>query len=305
VAQRPGTLLASVGAARGGLPLGRCAISFLLCFVAYSTLLPTPTVISCGDDWLAPPLAEVQPDVHVYRFPAQRGMHVVFETFQDDSWPRPVNTQVELFNADSGELIAQNNNKAFGDLYSRLFACIPVDGFYEAKVSAAPGSIGGAYAAKLSCESPQLHHDDCAQAGLFTCGPLSYENLTRCLTNDFDPGSEGCTGYPTTGGDAVLGIVVEAGSRLAVTMSSSADAALYLVGDCHDVMGSCVAGVDANLAGESETLNYTFDKPGVWYLVLDHHGGGQGTLRLSGNLDCATVSVQPRTWTQVRRLYRE
>jgi len=109
------------------LPLAGKVISLLLCAVACSSLLPTFSVISCGDQWVAPPLAEVQPEVHVYRFHAQRGMHVVFETFRDDSWPRPVDTQVELVAVDSGAPIAQNNDKAFGDLYSRLIACIPAD----------------------------------------------------------------------------------------------------------------------------------------------------------------------------------
>ena len=134
---------------------------------------------------------------------------------------------------------------------------------------------------------------------------MFYQNTARCLTNDFDPGATGCTGFAATGGDAVLGLRVEAGWLLEVSLASTADAVLYLVADCQDIQGSCIAGADRGIAGQTETLRYQFHEPGLWYLVLDHHGNGQGDLTLTGELSCETVAVQATTWTQVRRLYRE
>jgi hypothetical protein len=65
------------------------------------------------------------------------------------------------------------------------------------------------------------------------------------------------------------------------------------------------AAVSTRATGETETLRHQFDTAGLWYLVLDHHGNGQGDLTLTGALTCETVAVQAATWTQVRRLYRE
>ena len=276
-----------------------CVCSALLVYA----VAPAVSPVQCGDHWTA---AALQPgEVHVYAFEALRGQHIVFETFQDPSWPRPVNTQVTLVDATSGVVIASNNDKAFGDLFSRLAACIPLDGSYEAHVDVSPGTWPGAYDASLTCAAPFLHQDDCTESGEFTCGALFYENVSRCLGNDFDPGERGCTGFAATGGDAVLGLRVEAGWRLDVTLQSTADAALYLAADCQDIPGSCVAGVDRGGAGAAETLRHQFHEAGFWYLILDHHGNGQGDLLLTGALSCATVAVQEATWTQVRRLYQE
>ena len=260
------------------------------------------STIECGDRWTAAAL--VQGEAHVYSFEALHGQHVRFETFQDAGWPRPVNTRVALRHAVSGDVIAMNNDKAFGDVFSKLEACIPQDGSYEMLVDVSSGSWPGAYEASFQCRPPFRHRDNCSEAGEFTCGALSYENGSRCLTDDFDPGGSGCTGFAATGGDAVLGLRVESGWSIDVTLQSTADAALYLVGDCQDIPGTCVAGADRGLAGEPETLRHSFHEPGFWYLILDHHGGGQGDLSLTGALSCDTVAIQEATWTQVRSLYR-
>ena len=117
---------------------------------------------------------------------------------------------------------------------------------------------------------------------------------------DTQPGEDG-----DVGGDAVLGLQVETGWLLDVTLQSTADAALYLVADCRDAATSCIAGADKGGAGEPETLHFQFHEPGTWYLILDHHGNGQGELTLTGDLFCEELAVQATTWTQVRSLYRE
>lgn len=272
----------------------------LVCSAVVASIV---TPLRCGDDLSAAALQHGE--VHAYSFEALRGQHIVFETFQGADWPRPVNTRAALLQAATGETIATNDDKAFGDLFSRLTACIPSDGSYEVRVDVSPGSWPGAYDASLDCAAPQQHHDDCADAGEFTCGALFYQNTGRCLTDDFDPGDGGCTGFNATGGDAVLGLRVKPGWSLDVTLISTADAVLYLVADCQNIPGSCVAGVDRNLAGQAENLRYDFYETGVYYLIADHHGSGQGDLILTGELTCDTVAVQEATWTQVRRLYRE
>ena len=275
------------------------AISAVAGTLAASTLAP----IQCGDHWRAAAIEQGQ--LHVYSFQALHGQHVRFETFQDPGWPRPVNTRVQLVHAASREVIASNNDKAFGDVFSKLEACIPQDGCYEVLVDVPSGSWPGAYEASFECTAAFRHRDDCADSGEFTCGVLSYDNAARCLTDDFDPGVAGCTGFAATGGDAVLGLRVEPGWSLDVTLQSSADAVLYLVGDCQDIPGTCVGGADQGQAGEPERLRHHFYEAGFWYLVLDHHGGGQGQLSLTGELSCETVAVQEATWTRIRTLYRE
>jgi hypothetical protein len=268
-----------------------------------SVVLSATSTVTCGDRWVAPPLDAST--VHAWTFSARRGDKVVFETFPDSAWPRPVNVQAELIDASTGTRLAFNNDKAFGDLHARVQACIPTTGDYVARVGVPAGSLGGSYVGTLQCTPADRRHDDCADAGTLSCGTVFWESAGPCLTNDFDAGPGGCTGYASTGGDAVFGLRVEAGWSLEVTLQSTADAVLLLVADCANVAASCVAGADRTLAGEPEELRYRFDAAGRWFLILDHHGGGQGDLRLHGELDCRSVAVESIPWSQLRRLYRE
>lgn len=243
-------------------------------------------------------------DSIVYTFAAGRGEHVVFETFRDPT-QRPLNTLVSVRDAGCGTTLARNNDKAYGDLYSRLEWCAPATGTYCIVVASYGGSIGG-YRATLACTpaAPDVG-DTCEAAPAIPCGAFEIRGSTRCMANDYDPGHAGCTRYAATGSDVVYRVQSGAGARFDVEYRSTADASLYLVRDCRDIAGTCIGGADAGLAGDAEKLGVELPTTAAYALVLDHHAGGQGEFVMRGFLECSSAVVKSVRWQQLKQLYRE
>jgi hypothetical protein len=121
---------------------------------------------------------------------------------------------------------------------------------------------------------------------VYTCGSLA----------DYNP-TNGCTGWPAAGEDAVWMIHLAAGEAFsAVLTGEDYDASLYLLTDCSD-MDSCVAGGD-----DPEIVDYLATADGWYYLVVDGYQlGGCGNAVLTIE---APVAGERASWGGVKRMYR-
>ena len=60
-------------------------------------------------------------------------------------------------------------------------------------------------------------------------------------------------------------------------LSTPGDGCLYIVTNCSNVQGSCVAGADDQQAGGIEDLRYKFTSSGTYYLIIDSFGANTTT----------------------------
>ncbi len=89
-------------------------------------------------------------------------------------------------------------------------------------------------------------------------------------TNDYAMTSSGCTGYATSDIDIVYSVDLVEDQQLTVSAISTYDIAMYLITDCNDPEGSCVAGIDLTYGSQPETLIFDAGaNPGTYYLILD------------------------------------
>ena len=83
----------------------------------------------------------------------------------------------------------------------------------------------------------------------------------------------GCLNYHSIGNEIVYSLTVPAGEALKVDMvPTDIDASLWVTTDCGDIFGrQCVAGADAGVGGESETLVFTNDTSDTvtYYIIAD------------------------------------
>lgn len=97
---------------------------------------------------------------------------------------------------------------------------------------------------------------------------LNYIDLATA-TDDYQ--SPECAGWPAYGKDAAYSISVPAGKYLVATLDAPFDSQLYLVRDCADVDGTCLAGADRVYEPGKETLVWAnaTDAPVAGLLVVD------------------------------------
>jgi hypothetical protein len=103
-------------------------------------------------------------------------------------------------------------------------------------------------------------------------------DLAPCA-NDYDPGVPGpsCTGSVAPGKDLVLAIYVSCGQFVTVDCAPIGfDGAIYIVTDCSDVTGSCLAGSDAHGVGGSEYVSLFSSTSRTYYIIVDAHDAGTG-----------------------------
>jgi hypothetical protein len=114
--------------------------------------------------------------------------------------------------------------------------------------------------------------NDCSLPLPLASGIYTWYNATH---NFSTAGSSGCTGYAANGVDRVHVVTLAAGETLTVTLTPSAgDPSIYLLTDCNDSAGSCVAGADNTGSGQPETLVYTSVAGGTYYFVADRWSSG-------------------------------
>ncbi len=107
-------------------------------------------------------------------------------------------------------------------------------------------------------------------------------DLTWALGN-YTPGDypSSCTGYGALGKDVVYVVDLLAGDVISLVYSyvgTSFDESLYIITDCADPAGTCVAGSDG---GHPEDITWTCTADGTYYIICDAYsstGGGPFTL---------------------------
>ena len=143
---------------------------------------------------------------------------------------------------------------------------------------------------------PPPDHDDCEGAIALPAGPFVIHDDLSNATNRVDPGRDGCPDAPDvifTSRDVVYEAALARGQVLDVTMSGMVgwDAQLYLVRDCEDPVGNCVAAGDQTPDGLRLT-HQAFDDERLW-LVCDSYGNGPRPFVLTGSIDDVTGAPSP------------
>jgi hypothetical protein len=127
---------------------------------------------------------------------------------------------------------------------------------------------------------PPLAGDTCFTADLLPCGTdLVIQGSLYCMMGDYDPTSAGCTLYPEAGADVAYMMILNAGDVVSAAItgySVTFDSAIYLVTDCTDIVGTCVAGADTYPNPPGEAITYTVPPTGAgtYYLIIDKFGAG-------------------------------
>jgi hypothetical protein len=102
--------------------------------------------------------------------------------------------------------------------------------------------------------------------------------------NDYDPANPGpsCTGAAAPGRDYVVAFELHCAGGISLTCHPSGfDASIYLVRDCSDIGGTCVAGSDEHGMNGTESLTYPVIFGGIYYVIIDaHDADASGTFSL-------------------------
>jgi uncharacterized protein YfaP (DUF2135 family) len=267
--------------------------------------LATAQLLGCGNVLRPASIATgAPPDTDYVAFVANAGDVITITTGPDGG--TSVDTRIRLFN-NSGVVLASDDDSGPG-LYSAICSITaPYTGVYYVGIAAFTAGNGGVYRADVSC-TPLEANDVCAGAVQIPCGLINLAGNTSCYTNNYTlpVGAASCTGFTAAGDDVVYRLDVSGGDDIAVIYTSTADASIYIVTDCANPAGTCVAGADATFGGQPEVLNYAFTASGTYYLILDSFGAGQtsGQWTLMGELRCGVVPTQKASWGQVKVTYR-
>jgi hypothetical protein len=115
-----------------------------------------------------------------------------------------------------------------------------------------------------------------------------------------------CSQYPMNGLEHYYAIVMEPGSSFTVTVTSTTDAALWLLGTCVEPF-ACLDFVDETLTLDPEVMSYTNSTPETItvYLVIDSYNDGFcGTYDVEYHYMPGQVSVKPMDWGSIKSLFR-
>ncbi|MBX3396098.1 MAG: hypothetical protein KF841_12100 [Phycisphaerae bacterium] len=149
---------------------------------------------------------------------------------------------------------------------------------------AACNALSGSWNGALNCgANPCTGNDTCATATPIVCGAF-VAGSTVGASNDYNPTAAGCTGFAATGPDVVYSFTAASDALVSVLMDTSPefDASLYVVTNCADVLGSCVAGADDNVvAPGDESLSFVASTGTTYYIICDGFGTANGTFNLS------------------------
>ncbi|HEY2955276.1 MAG TPA: FlgD immunoglobulin-like domain containing protein [Candidatus Eisenbacteria bacterium] len=249
------------------------------------------TVLGCGNRLRPASIAVATPrDTDWVSFTANAGDVITFGT--DADGPTPVgDTRIDILR-DDGVTVLGTDDDSGPARYSLLSICVPYTGAYYGRIAAYAAETG-TYMAFLACAPSGAPNDQCAGAIRIPCGPFALSGTTANACPDYTLPGGGCTGFFADGRDVVYKVEAFAGDSLYVDyVQATADASIYLVTDCSDPAGTCVAGEDSTLVGGHETLVHKFTAPGTYYLVLDSFGAGTGgPWTATGVLTCVPDEV--------------
>lgn len=226
-------------------------------------------------DVVQPAALDVGGDLDWYSFAAVAGDVVTMGT--DAYNGSTTDTYIELYSECGTTMLAYDDDGGPG-LFSLLTYTVPATGTYNVKVRGYSSSTTGAYIFFTTVPSPPPENDTCAGALVIercTTGAITGD-LTP-YTNNYDPTSSGCTGFSALGKDEVYKVDLQVGDVLDMSYTQlSADASFYVVTDCSNVLGSCVAGADDTVTGQAEVISYTATAAGTYYIILDCYGTATG-----------------------------
>lgn len=206
-----------------------------------------------------------------------------------------IDTYLYLF-SDCATQLAYDDDSGPG-LYSQLTYTFTTPGIYNIKMQSYAHSYTGCYKLFVSGPVPPPPppvNDQCSGALLLGDCDHPTGDVTGDLTaanNDYDPGSGGCaTGYNEAGKDVAYVLNLNAGDHINLLYTgNNFDAAIYIITDCSNPAGTCVAGADASY--NVETVSYTAANSGTYYVIADAYGtGAGGTFTLHYELTCAGPS---------------
>lgn len=251
----------------------------------------TANVLTAGDDMDA--AIDVGGDVDFFSFEAYAGDCFVFETHAGDAG----DTKLYLFDVDGVTQLDYDDDGGEG-YYSLITFDVPADGTYYIEVTGYSSTTTGTYVLTAAgCPEPP----NCDEAIDIMVQDLAVWTVDLCTMPSVFTGAYGdCTGYADNGNEALYKIYLEAGQNFHVTEDGSHDMSMYLVTDCADIIGSCVAGSDNCCTGAQELIDYTAAADGWYYLIVD---GYSGCSEVTISID-QPVAADERTWDGVKSLYR-
>ena len=246
----------------------------------FTTAMP----ILCGDQ--VDPAGLADADVDYYSFAGVAG--ALFTAGTDAGLdPAAGDTKMYLYDGAYNE-IAYDDDGGPG-FYSLISMELPADDTYYILVIPYGASNVGSYILSTECGTAQEppENDTCDGAiPIENCTSGVIEGDLTWANNDYDPGSGGCTGYSAAGNDVVYVVDLEAGNLVNLFLFGGWDESLYIVTDCADPVGSCVAGADATV-GAGETIAWEVTMDGTYYIICDAYGTGNGTtFTLDYDLQC-------------------
>ncbi|MDY0110337.1 MAG: hypothetical protein RBT60_10410 [Candidatus Krumholzibacteria bacterium] len=118
--------------------------------------------------------------------------------------------------------------------------------------------------------------------------------------NAADSGAS-CTGYSSNGNDVVYKIYLTVGQEFTASQQGSHDSAIWLATDCADLSGTCVVGADDTVTGGIETITYTADVEGWYYLIIDGYSGCSLT---TVTVVFPPIATENTNWSNVKAMYR-
>ncbi len=159
----------------------------------------------------------------------------------------------------------ENSTEVCTATSSTVFTCACVDGAIYKVINGNPACVlSGPTGTDTCVDSPVIN-----SSGLWVGTSVG-------STNNYNPGSGGCTGYKAEGVDVAYQITMSAGDQLNLSLkriSTSVDMSLYIVTDCSNIVSSCIKGVDG---GDPEVLTYTAGSDATYYIIIDAYSSTDG-----------------------------
>jgi hypothetical protein len=156
-------------------------------------------------------------------------------------------------------------------------------------------------------------NDDCpgALTGGYTIGPatgpfLVTGNNTFARADYPLDGPTSCTQSSHSGRDLVWVVDLPAAHAITATMTTAGgwDDTLFLMSDCADPAGTCVAGNRSIPDGSTITFLNSGPATARYFLVASGYAAGEGEFTVEGGITQETA-VESNSWGEIKARYRE
>jgi len=248
-------------------------------------------VWACGD-WIDPGQVNPATDYDWYAFQGNAGDLVTLGTDYSTGGPG-FDSYIYLYDSDCVTVLTYDDDSG-PDTFSLISNySLPHAGTFYLVVKSYGSYYTGYYKAFVTCAGGQEPPENDLCAGALPIERCTSGSLSGDLFpahNDYDPGVPGpsCTGYTAAGKDVTYVMTLQPGDIVDLTyVTYTADTSFYIVTDCANESGTCVAGADDTLTGEPEVISWTCTTAGTYYLILDCYGTDAGGLwGLDYNISC-------------------